>query len=121
MVRRASGSATDAYGSRVVRHAADPPPAAAHRGYWENAVRYQRAWRWPASVDRVDTPPSSHLDLEVLAAELRRHSADLSLYAGFLLNVLSAALPGELIQVRREGKWSARLAGREPAVVGVSV
>jgi hypothetical protein len=69
----------------------------------------------------VDTPPSSHFDLEILAAELRRHSADLSLYAGFLLNVLSAALPGELIQVRREGRWSARLSGRDPAVLGISV
>ena len=65
--------------------------------------------------------PSSHLDLEVLAATLRGHSDDLSLYAGFLLNVLSAALPPELIEVQREGRWRARLAGREPAVLSVSV
>jgi hypothetical protein len=65
--------------------------------------------------------PQSNLDLELLAAELRKHSDDLSLYAGFLLNMLSAALPPELVQVRREGKWKARLAGREPAVLGVSV
>ena len=65
--------------------------------------------------------PSSHLDLEVLAATLRGHSDDLSLYAGFLLNVLSAALPAELIEVQREGKWRARLAGREPVVLSVSV
>jgi hypothetical protein len=63
----------------------------------------------------------SHLDLELLAAQLRRHSDDLSLYSGFLLNVLSAALPPELVQVTREGKWKARLGGREPAVLGISV
>jgi len=71
-------------------------------------------------VITVDTP-SSHLDLELLAAELRRQSADLTLYAGLLLNVLSAALPAELVEVRREGRWSARLAGRDPAVLAVSV
>jgi hypothetical protein len=38
-----------------------------------------------------------------------------------LLNVLAAALPPDLVQVRREGRWKARLAGREPAVLGVSV
>jgi hypothetical protein len=64
---------------------------------------------------------SPYLDLEVLAAELRRHSADLTLYAGFLLNVLSSALPPELVEVRREGKLKARLAGREPAVLAVSL
>ncbi len=56
-----------------------------------------------------------------MVAELRRHSADLSLYAAFLLNVLSAALPPELVGVRREGKLKARLASRDPAVLGVSV
>jgi hypothetical protein len=65
--------------------------------------------------------PQSNLDLELLAAQLRKHSDDLSLYAGFLLNVLSAALPPELVRVRREGKLRARLGGREPAVLGVSV
>ena len=65
--------------------------------------------------------PESHLDLEVLAAQLRRHSDDLSMYAGFLLNSLSAALPPEMVAVRREGKLKARLAGREPAVLAVSV
>jgi hypothetical protein len=65
--------------------------------------------------------PDSHLDLEVLAAQLRRHGEDLSMYGGFLLNVLSAALPPELVRVRREGRLKARLAGREPAVLAVSV
>lgn len=65
--------------------------------------------------------PRSNLDLELLAAQLRRHADDLSLYAGMLLNVLSAALPADLVQVRREGRLKARLAGREPAVLGISV
>jgi hypothetical protein len=65
--------------------------------------------------------PESHLDLEVLAAQLRRYNDDLSMYAGFLLNALSAALPPELLAVRGEGKLKARLAGREPAVLAVSV
>jgi hypothetical protein len=65
--------------------------------------------------------PSSHLDLEVLAAALRGHSDDLSLYAGFLLNVLSSALPPDLIEVQRESKWKAKLGGREPAVLSVAV
>jgi hypothetical protein len=65
--------------------------------------------------------PGSNLDLELLAAQLRRHTDDLSLYSGMLLNVLSATLPSELVRVRREGKFKARLAGREPAVLAVSV
>jgi hypothetical protein len=69
-----------------------------------------------------DQPPSSYFDLEMVAAALRKHSDDLSLYAGFLLNVLSSALPGEIVQVKREGKIKARLAGRsEPAVLAVSI
>ena len=63
----------------------------------------------------------ANLDLELLAAELRRHADDLSLYSGMLLNVLSAALPPQLVEVRREGKLRARMSGREPAVLGVSV
>lgn len=66
--------------------------------------------------------PSSYFDLEMLAAALRKHSDDLSLYASFLLNVLSSALPGEIVTVKREGKIKAKLAGRsEPAVLAVSV
>jgi hypothetical protein len=61
------------------------------------------------------------LDLEVLAAQLRRTADDLSLYGGMLLTVLSAALPPQLVEVRREGSWRARLGGRDPAVLGVSV
>jgi hypothetical protein len=65
--------------------------------------------------------PNSHLDVEVLAAQLRRHADDLALYAGLMLGMLAAALPPELVEVRREGRLKARIAGREPAVLGVSV
>ena len=61
-------------------------------------------------------------DLDRLAAELRAQAGDLSMYAAFLLTVLSGALPPELVVVRREGRLRARLAGRrDPAVTGVSV
>lgn len=63
----------------------------------------------------------SHLDLTVLAAALRGQTDDLSLYAGFLLNVLSAALPPELVEVAYEGRWRAKMAGREPAVLSAAV
>jgi hypothetical protein len=72
-------------------------------------------------VSTASGAPYSHLDLEVLAAQLRRHADDLALYAGLMLGVLSCALPPEMIRVRREGRLKARLAGREPAVLGVSV
>jgi hypothetical protein len=67
-----------------------------------------------------DGTPASHFDLEMVAARLRQTSDDLSLYAGFLLNIL-AALPPDVVQVRREGRLKARLAGREPSTLGVSV
>jgi hypothetical protein len=60
-------------------------------------------------------------DLEVLATELRRHGEDLSLYAGFLLNTLSAALPAELVEVERKGGLLGRLRGAEPPVVAATV
>ncbi len=68
-----------------------------------------------------DGSPASHWDLEILAAQLRQQGSDLSLYAGFLLDILSAALPGELVRVEREGRLKARIGGREPAVLSVAV
>jgi hypothetical protein len=65
--------------------------------------------------------PTSNLDLELLAAQLRRHTDDLSLYGAMLLNVLSAALPADLVQVRRESGLRARLHGRSPAVLGLRI
>jgi hypothetical protein len=61
-------------------------------------------------------------DLEVLATELRRHSGDLSLYAGFLLTTLTEALPPELVEVERGGGGLlGRLRGQEPPVVAAAV
>ncbi len=68
-----------------------------------------------------DGAPASRWDLEILAAQLRQQGSDLSLYAGFLLDILSAALPAELVRVEREGRLRARIAGRDPAVLGVAV
>jgi hypothetical protein len=67
------------------------------------------------------TTPAEPLDLALLAAQLRYQTEDLSLYGGMLLNVLTTALPADLVEVRREGRLKARLAGREPAILGVSV
>jgi hypothetical protein len=64
---------------------------------------------------------SSQWDLEVLATELRRHSGDLSLYAGFLLTTLSSALPAEMVQVERRSRLLGRLRGAEAPVVAVTV
>lgn len=60
-------------------------------------------------------------DLEVLASELRRHSGDLSLYAGFLLSTLSSALPAELVEVERRNSLVGRLRGAEAPVVAATV
>ncbi len=60
-------------------------------------------------------------DLEVLATELRRHSEDLSLYAGFLLNTLSSALPAALVDVERRAGLLQRLRGAEAPVVAATV
>jgi hypothetical protein len=64
---------------------------------------------------------ASQWDLEVLATELRRHSGDLSLYAGFLLTTLTSALPAEMIEVERKGSLLGRLRGAESPVVAVTV
>jgi hypothetical protein len=60
-------------------------------------------------------------DLEVLATELRRHSGDLSLYAGFLLTTLSEALPPEMVEVERRSSLFGKLRGAEAPVVAVTV
>jgi hypothetical protein len=59
-------------------------------------------------------------DLELLAANLRRQSDDLSMYAGFLINSLSAALPGELVSVQRKAGMFGRVKDDAP-VLAVSV
>jgi hypothetical protein len=65
--------------------------------------------------------PQSNLDLELLAAQLRRHTDDLSLYGAMLLNVLAAALPADLVEVRHESGLRARLHRRSPAVLGLRI
>jgi hypothetical protein len=59
-------------------------------------------------------------DMEVLAANLRRQADDLSMYAGFLLNSLSAALPADLVQVDRKAGLFGRVKDDAP-VLAVSV
>jgi hypothetical protein len=62
----------------------------------------------------------SDWDLEVLAARLRRDSSDLSLYAGFLINTLSATLPPEMVWVERKSGLFGRIRDDAP-VLGVGV
>lgn len=57
--------------------------------------------------------------VEQLAATLRAQADDLSLYAGMLLNVMSGALPAELVEVERESRRPFRRA--EPAVTSVTI
>jgi hypothetical protein len=59
-------------------------------------------------------------DLEVLAASLRRDSGDLSMYAGFLINTLSASLPPEMVRVERKSGLFGRVKDDAP-VLGVAV
>lgn len=63
----------------------------------------------------------SQWDMEVLAANLRQDSDDLSMYAGFLLNTLSGALPAHMVQVERAGGLLTRMRRGDPPVVAVSV
>jgi hypothetical protein len=62
----------------------------------------------------------SQWDLEVLAANLRRESDDLSMYAGFLINTLSAALPPHMVAVERKAGMFGRVKDDAP-VLAVSV
>jgi hypothetical protein len=60
-------------------------------------------------------------DVHVLAALVGRQALDLNVYAGFLLNTLSGALPPEYVTVQRESSLVGRLRRREADVVAVSV
>jgi hypothetical protein len=59
-------------------------------------------------------------DMELLAANLRRQADDLSMYAGFLLNSLSAALPPDLVQIERKAGLFGRVKDDAP-VLAVSI
>ena len=56
----------------------------------------------------------------MLAASLRRDSDDLSMYAGFLINTLSASLPADMVRVERKAGLFGRVKDDAP-VLGVSV
>jgi hypothetical protein len=60
----------------------------------------------------------SDWDVETLAESLRAHSADLALYAGFLVNTLSEALPPDMVVVERKSGVFRR--GKSP-VLAVTV
>ncbi|MFE0579820.1 MULTISPECIES: hypothetical protein [unclassified Streptomyces] len=60
-------------------------------------------------------------DVELLAAALRRDSADLELYARVLSANLSDSLPAGAVRVRRRRSLAERVAGREGSVVELDV
>ncbi|CAL9342223.1 hypothetical protein SUDANB120_00291 [Streptomyces sp. enrichment culture] len=55
-------------------------------------------------------------DVELLAAALRRDSADLDLYAQVLTANLAASLPAGTVRVRRRRSLAQRVAGHEGSV-----
>lgn len=59
-------------------------------------------------------------ELQALAANLRRDLDDLSLYAGFLLNTMSAVLPPEMVLVERKSGLFGRVRADAP-VLGVTL
>ena len=62
----------------------------------------------------------SEWDLELLAANLRQDSTDLSLYAGFLIHTLSESLPPEMVLIERKAGLFGRAKDDAP-VLGVAV
>lgn len=61
------------------------------------------------------------MEVELLAAALRRDSADLNLYAKVLSVNLADSLPPGAVQVRRRRSVADRVAGREGSVTGLDV
>ncbi|MFD0357904.1 hypothetical protein ACFVHW_29840 [Streptomyces sp. NPDC127110] len=61
------------------------------------------------------------VDVELLAAALRRDSADLELYAGVLSASLADSLPPGAVRVSRRRSVARRLSGREGPVDGLDV
>lgn len=59
--------------------------------------------------------------MEAVAASLRLDTADLSLYAGFLINNLSGALPAEMVKIERRRGLRQRFGGGEGEVIALSV
>ena len=61
------------------------------------------------------------MDVELLAAALRRDTADLDLYAKVLSVTLADSLPAGAVQVERRRTMADRVAGREGAVTNIDV
>lgn len=61
------------------------------------------------------------MDVELLAAALRRDSADLDLYAKVLSVNLVDSLPAGAVRVERKRSMADRMAGREGAVTNLDV
>ncbi|HEV2348041.1 MAG TPA: hypothetical protein VGS97_28400 [Actinocrinis sp.] len=61
------------------------------------------------------------MDVELLAAALRRDSADLDLYAKVLSVNLVDSLPSDAVRVERKRTMADRMAGREGAVTNLDV
>lgn len=65
--------------------------------------------------------PAHGAEVELLAAALRRDSADLDLYARVLTVNLTESLPPGAVQVARKRSVGDRVAGREGTVTGLDV
>lgn len=72
----------------------------------------------PKVPETPDVPPR---EVELLAAALRRDSADLNLYAAVLSVNLVDSLPPGAVQVKRKRSVADRVAGREGSVTGLDV
>ncbi|MFF5706028.1 hypothetical protein ACFY7H_26645 [Streptomyces sp. NPDC012794] len=69
----------------------------------------------------TDGKGTAPVDVGLLAAALRRDSADLELYAGVLSASLADSLPPGTVRVSRRRSVARRLAGREGPVEGLDV
>ena len=76
----------------------------------------------PADENAVGAgDPQGGMDVELLAAALRRDTADLDLYAKVLSVTLADSLPPGAVQVERKRSMADRMAGREGAVTNIDV
>ncbi|MGW7438224.1 hypothetical protein [Streptomyces sp. NPDC054849] len=66
-------------------------------------------------------PEMPEMEVELLAAALRRDSADLDLYANVLLASLADSLPPGAMRVTRRRSVADRVAGREGSVAELDV
>lgn len=71
--------------------------------------------------DEIVPAGGGDMDVEMLAAALRRDSADLDLYAKVLSVNLADSLPSGAVQVERKRTVADRMAGREGSVTSLDV